>query len=216
MKKIWSTLAIVCLLWGPTASAQTKAELETQLAQLMKMLPGDYDNAAQLQGQGADKPFYPVRTILKAVTMPEIGEHILYLEEYRDNDPAKFTRIRLYKFTLDEGAIRLHLVNPLKPEALVGAYANLAKIQALRLSDMRKDRDLCDVFIRKVGEEFQGAMKERSCDRPDKTLVDYTLIIGPGKHWVRNRARSPDTNQVAWEFVPGAGEGFIEQFKTRD
>ena len=98
----------------------------------------------------------------------------------------------------------------------MGAHKDIAKVEALKLTDMRVDRDLCDVFIRRAGEEFRGAMKERSCDRPDKTWVDYALIIAPGKHWVRNRARSPETNQIAWEFVPGTGEGFIEQFKTRE
>jgi hypothetical protein len=213
MNMLARALLVLGLLWAPAVVAQSTQELETHLAQLMQLLPGEYDNAAQMKRQGGDKPFYPVRTILKPVAMPEIGQYVLYLEEYRDNDPAKFTRIRLYKFTVDDGAIRLHLVNPLKPEALVGAHKDIARVEALKLADMRVDRDVCDVFIRKQGDEFRGAMKERSCDRPDKTWVDYTLIIAPGKHWVRNRARAPGTNAVAWEFVPGAGEGFIEQSK---
>ena len=207
--------AALCMLWASGANAQTKLDLDTQLAQLMQMLPGEYDNAVQIKRQGGEKPFFPVRTIIKPVRMPEVGEHVLYLEEYRDNDPAKLTRIRLYKFTMepDAKAIRLHLVNPLKPEALVGAHKDLARVQALKLADLRVDRDVCDVFIRKDGAEFRGAMKERSCNRPDQTVVDYTLIVGPAKHWVRNRARSMETGAVAWEFVPGAGENFIEQFK---
>lgn len=204
-------LALV-LVFMLAASAQA-ADLNAQVREIMAMLPGVYDNAAQVQ---VGKPFYPVRTIIKPVKAPVFGEHVLYLEEYRDNDPTKLTRIRLYTFTADttENAVRLHLVNPLKPEALQGAHADLAKVEALTTGDVRKDRNLCDVLIRKVGLEFRGAMKERTCDRPDKTWVDYTLVISPGKHWVRNRARSLETNAVAWEFVPGAGEGFIEQSKV--
>ncbi|MSO99042.1 MAG: hypothetical protein EXR11_12630 [Rhodospirillaceae bacterium] len=208
-------VAALCMLWASGAVAQTKPELDTQLAQLMQMLPGEYDNAVQIKRQNGEKPFFPVHTIIKPVAMPEVGEHVLYLEEYRDNDPAKLIRIRLYKFNVEENAkaIRLHLVNPLKPEALIGAHKDIAKIEALTLADMRVDRDVCDVFIRKNGAEFRGAMKENACNRPDQTVVDYTLIVGPNKHWVRNRARSMDTGAVAWEFVPGAGENFIEQFK---
>jgi hypothetical protein len=210
MKRLF---VILCFAWAIPAAAQTPVELKAQIGEIMAMFPGTYDNAAQMQRQGGDKPFYPIRTILKRVTMPEIGENVLYLEEYRDNDPSKQTRVRLYKFTVEESqkAIRLHLVNPLKPETLIGAHANLAKVEALTMADMRKDRDLCDVFLRKAGSEFRGTMKERSCDRPDKTWVDYTLVIAPGKHLVLNRARSLETNEVAWEFVPGAGEKFIEQ-----
>jgi CpeT/CpcT family (DUF1001) len=197
-----------------TAPAQAE-DLNAQVREIMAMLPGEYDNAAQMQRQGGGQPFYPVRTIIKPVKAPIFGENVLYLEEYRDNDPTKLTRIRLYTFSADAGenAVRLHLVNPLKPEALQGAHADLAKVEALTAADVRKDRNLCDVLIRKQGIEFRGAMKERTCDRPDKTWVDYTLIISQGKHWVRNRARSLETNAVAWEFVPGAGEGFIEQSK---
>jgi hypothetical protein len=206
-------LASVLALAG---SAQA-ADLNAEVREIMAMLPGVYDNAEQMQRQGGDKPFYPVRTIIKPVTSRVFGDNVLYLEEYRDNDPTKLTRIRLYTFTADEAenAVRLHLVNPLKPEALQGAHADLGKVEALTAEDVRKDRDLCDVFIRKVGEEFRGTMKPRTCDRPDRTWVDYTLIASPGRHWVRNRARSPDTNAVAWEFVPGAGEGFIEQAKVQ-
>jgi len=204
-------LAFVFALVAPAQAA----DLNAQVREIMAMLPGVYDNAAQIQKQGGDKPFYPVRTIIKPVKAPVFGENVLYLEEYRDNDPTKLTRVRLYTFTADTGenAVRLHLVNPLRPEALQGAHADLAKVEALTTDDVRKDRDLCDVLIRKAGAEFRGTMKERTCDRPDKTWVDYTLVISPGKHWVRNRARSPQTDAVAWEFVPGAGEGFIEQSK---
>jgi hypothetical protein len=205
----------ILLLVLALAAPVHAADLNAQVREIMAMLPGVYDNAAQMQSQGRDKPFYPIRTIIKPVKAPVFGDNVLYLEEYRDNDPKKLTRIRLYTFTADEAekAVRLHLVNPLNVEALQGAHANLAKIEALTQADVRKDRNLCDVFIRKVGSEFRGVMKERTCDRPDKTWVDYTLVIAPGKHWVLNRARSLETNAVAWEFVPGAGEKFIEQSK---
>lgn len=207
-----AVLFVVLLAFSGSVQAQ---DLNAHIREIMQMLPGVYDNAAQMQRQGSDKPFYPIRTIIKPVKAPVFGENVLYLEEYRDNDPKKLTRIRLYTFTPDaaENAVRLHLVNPLNVEALQGAHADLAKVEALTQADVRKDRNLCDVFIRKVGNEFRGNMKERSCDRPDKTWVDYALIIAPGKHWVLNRARNPDTNAVAWEFVPGAGERFIEQSK---
>jgi hypothetical protein len=202
---------VVLALAGPVQAQ----DLNAHIREIMQTLPGVYDNAAQMERQGGDKPFYPIRTIVKPVKAPAFGENVLYLEEYRDNDPKKLTRIRLYTFTPDGGedAVRLHLVNPLNVEALQGAHADLARVEKLTQADVRKDRNLCDVFIRKVGNEFHGRMKERSCDRPDKTWVDYTLIIAPGKHWVLNRARSLENNDVAWEFVPGAGEKFIEQSK---
>ncbi len=144
--KLAKGLVIASLLWSAGARAQTTADLQSQLTELLKIFPGTYDNAAQIKRQGADQPFYPVRTILKHVTMPEVGDNVLYLEEYRDNDPTKFTRIRLYKFTVDEAekAIRLHLVNPLKPEALIGAHADVKRVESLIDSDHRTSRGLCE------------------------------------------------------------------------
>jgi hypothetical protein len=217
-------LAVVLSVgWAASAAAHTAAELKAQLNLLSAWLPGDYDNNEQIVRQSGggvaetkSTPFFRVHTVIKRVNMPDIGEHVFYLEEYRDNDPTKITRIRLYQFTVDEKekAIRLHLLNPLKPEALIGAHKDLAKVEALKLSDMRVDRDLCDVFIKWEGAQFRGAMKPRTCNRPDKTLVDYTLIVGPKHHWVRNRARTAK-GDVAWEFAPGAGDDFIEQTKAR-
>jgi hypothetical protein len=206
-------LGLLAALWAGGGAAA--ADLHAQLAELLRWLPGTYDNAAQVARQGGGGPFYPVRTIVRPVTMPGIAAHVLYLEEYRDNDPAKLTRVRLYTFAIDAaaGAIRLHLVNPLRPEALIGAHADLARVEALTLADMRVDRPVCDVLIRKDGAVYRGTMTPRTCNRPDGTWVDYTLIVGPDRHWVRNRARSASDDAVAWEFVPGAGEGFIEQFK---
>jgi hypothetical protein len=214
---------IAALGFASVAHAHSKYDFEAQLKLLSEWLPGDYDNNEQIvrqSGGGLSEtkttPFFRVHTIIKRVTMPEIGDHVFYLEEYRDNDPTKITRIRLYKFTVDleAQAIRLHLINPLKPETLIGAHKDLAKVEALKLSDMRVDRDLCDVFIRWEGNQFRGAMKPNSCNRPDKTFVDYTLTIGPKHHWVRNRARDVKGN-VAWEFAPGAGDDFIEGTKAR-
>lgn len=215
---------LVTLGFSAPVLAHTKSDFDAQLKLLTEWLPGDYDNNEQIVRQSGGglaqpttKPFFRVHTIIRRVNMPEIGDHVFYLEEYRDNDPTKFTRIRLYKFTVDleAQAIRLHLVNPLKPESLVGAHKDLAKVEALKLSDMRVDRDLCDVLIRWEGNQFRGSMKPKSCDRPDKLWVDYTLTIGPKHHWVRNRARAPQTDAVAWEFAPGAGDDFIEGTKAR-
>lgn len=221
--RIFIALLLVLGFTG-AAQAHSKADFAAQMKLLTEWLPGDYDNHEQIVRQSGgglsqptDKPFFRVHTIIKRVNMPAIGENVFYLEEYRDNDPTKITRIRLYKFTvdLDVQAIRLHLLNPLKPETLIGAHNDIAKVEALTMADMRADRDLCDVYIRWEGNQFRGSMKPNSCNRPDKSIVDYTLTLGPKHHWVRNRALSAKTNDVVWEFAPGSGEDFIEQTKAR-
>ncbi|MBM3515978.1 MAG: hypothetical protein FJX59_20035, partial [Alphaproteobacteria bacterium] len=151
----------------------------------------------------------------RAVEAPAFGEHILYLEEIRDADPSKIARIRMMKFTVEGDAIRLHMINPLAPEKLQGAHADLARVRALMPADIRADRGLCDVFIRKAGDRFEGQMKAKSCDRKDDAgnavFVDYDLIAAQGTMKVRNRWLAAADGAIAWEQTPGA---WLEQVRV--
>lgn len=186
----------------------------TLIAALLAVWPGTYDNAAQV----AANPAMPrLTTYIRAVEAPAFGDDLLYLEEIRDGDPSKIARIRLMRFTDEGGSIRLHMINPLAPEKLLGAHADLARVQALTPADIRADRGLCDVYISKDSDEFVGKMKPKSCDRKDNSgkpvFVDYDLIADGTTMKVRNRWLSADDGSVAWEQTPG---GWLEQVKVAD
>jgi hypothetical protein len=184
------------------------------LAALLALLPGTYDNAAQV---AADANTPRLTTYIRAVDAPAFGPDLLYLEEIRNGDPNDIARIRLMKFTVEGEVIRLHMINPNAPEMLRGAHADLKRVRTLAESDMRADRGLCDVYIRRDGDRFVGWMSPRTCDRKDNAgnsvFVDYDLVIEQGAMKVRNRWLSAKDGAPAWEMTPG---GWLEQVRVGD
>jgi hypothetical protein len=209
------------LLSSGGAAAATKADLEAQLKLLMAWLPGDYDNNEQIvrqSGGGLSKPVHePVPRIhsrFRAVDAPQFGRHVVYLEEFRNNDPRQVTRIRLYTFAVDEarGAIRMKLLNPVDQKTLVGADGDMSRISKLSEADVKPDRDNCIVWLRWVGGQFEGTMTPRLCDRGNE-WVDYHLVIGPRYHWVKSKMRKLKGDALASEMTPG--DTWLEQTKAR-
>ena len=203
------------------ASAQTQADLKAQLQLLLQWLPGDYDNNEQIVRQSGgglsptvNGPERRIHSHFRAVTAPQFGEHVVYLEEYQNNDPRQVTRIRLYTFAIDaaKGAIRMKLLNPVDQKTLIGSQGYIASIARLTDAEVKPDRDNCIVWLRWVGGQFEGAMTPRACDR-DKTWVDYQLVIGPRYHWVRNKIRALKDDRIVAEPTPG--EQWLEQTKAR-
>ena len=205
-------IAFIAALLFLTAPA--RADTSADIAALMAMLPGTYDNPAQV---AADPKMPRLTTYIRAIKAPAFGDNILYLEEIKNGDPAEIARIRLFQFTKEDeqGAIRLHLINPIDAAKLKGAHADLARAAALTPADVRPDRGLCDVFIRRVGDRFEGAMKPKSCDRKDDqgraVFVAYDLVTDGKTMKVRNRWRAAADDAVVWEQTPG---GWLEQVRT--
>jgi hypothetical protein len=220
MRGLIAILSIWCMAAIP-AAAQTRADLDTQLKLLLSWLPGDYDNNEQIVRQSGgglsptvNGPVGRVHSLFRAVAAPQFGEHVVYLEEYRNNDPAQVVRIRLYTFAVDEaqGAIRMKLLNPRDQKTLVGADGDIGRIARMTLADVTPDRDVCIVWLRWVGGQFDGNMTPRACDR-GKEYVDYRVAIGPRYHWVKARMRSLKDDRIVSQALPG--ETWLEQTKAR-
>jgi hypothetical protein len=207
------------------AAAHTKADLDAQLKLLMQWWPGRYDNNEQIVRQSGGglsaqtaKPFYRLHTVFKRVNMPELGDNVLYVEEWQNNDPADIARIRLYSLSVDEaeGAILVKFSTPLDTKSLVGAHADLSKVEKLTKKDIRTFRDPCNVYLRWEGGQFRGGMKERSCNaNDDKEWFQYQIIVGPRYYWSRDRRFTYADNKVTYEMAPGSNYGWFEQTKTR-
>jgi hypothetical protein len=200
------SMCVAALLWAAApAAAHTKADLNAQLKLLMEWWPGDYDNNEQIVRQSGgglsaqtDKPFYRLHTVFKRVNAPQFGENVLYVEEWKNNNPNDIARIRLYSLSVDEaaGAILVKFISPLKPENLV--------------------RDPCNVHLNWEGGQFRGGMKERSCNANDDTeWFQYQIIVGPRYYWSRDRRFAYADNRITYEMAPGSNYGWFEQTKAR-
>jgi len=216
---------VLAMVLAMPAQAHTKADLEAQLKLLMQWWPGDYDNNEQIVrqsggglGAAADKPFYRLHTSFKRVNLPELGENVLFVEEWKNNDPKNIARIRLYSLSVDEkeGAILVKFHTPLDDKALIGASKELSKVEKLKKADVRTFSDPCSVHLRWVGGQFMGGMKEQSCTVNDgKEWFQYQIVVGPKYYWARDRCFGFADGKVTWEMAPGTNYEWFEQTKAR-
>ncbi len=217
---------LTMMLPATPAAAQARTDLDAQLKLLMQWWPGDYDNNEQIVRQSGGGlgtptrvPFFRLHSRFQNVRMPSLGNNVLYLEEYRDNDPSQIMRVRLYSLTIDETAraIRIKLHSPSDPATARTGYGRdpQAALEKLRPQDIRSFRDSCDLLLRFVGGQFEGGMTERGCDFEGQEWFQYQVVVGPRYHWVRDRRLSLKDQRVTWELAPGSDYRWFEQTKAR-
>ena len=189
--------AVLGFAFALPVQAQTfsQGELENHLALMMEWWPGEYDNHEQIvrqSGGGFSVPVYePVFRIHShyiRLDLPELGENVLYVEEYRNNDPSNISRIRVYALSVDEEEqavrVKLHAFRE-GHDHMIGARLDPDRLAAIEADELRPFSDSCDVFLRFEGGQFSGGMKRESCG--EEAWFEYQVVLGQKHHWTRDR-----------------------------
>lgn len=171
------------------------------LADIDRMLPGTYTNAAQLASADGSAEAFALTTIIKPMSNAALGETLYYLEEYKDNDPSSVTRIRIYSFMVEDSRVRLLLLNPTDVEALHGAHADLSRAEQLTPEDIKLDRDGCMLDITRYNDTLVARMESGACDVLE-TWVDYELIIDKAGTWTCYARRQKADDSLTWLQMP--------------
>jgi len=98
-----AALALAMLLL-PACTDQTKVH-ETELSELLVVLPGTYDNTAQVEADArnhASAPHDAVALTITHVFTPRLGHHVYYAQESAADDPRRVFSQKMYSFTVDE------------------------------------------------------------------------------------------------------------------
>ena len=143
---------------------------------------------------------------ISRVKLPAFGEHVLYVEEYRDNDPTSTFRQRLYELSADEeeGAIRIKLHFFKDGKKYIGAHDNPSLLNGLTRDDTAV-LEGCDVFLRRDVDALAGSMKKKTCafgEGEDRRYSDYQLRVSETGYWFRDRIQYYDTDETLEEFGP--------------
>jgi CpeT/CpcT family (DUF1001) len=185
---------LVLLVAMPVAARPSAAEIADWWT-------GTWDNAAQLAANAAlGLPPAPEITTtarripVERLAMPQLGEHVVLLQEYKAPDMAKANRSRVYVLRAEaDGRVRAvqHFFTsgptydrePVDPAAVV-------RMQP-------KDFTLvptCDLFFvwdAKHG-RYHGAMAPRACEYRHETdgmvYAEFDQFIWPGHFWYRDRS----------------------------
>ena len=96
------SLALLLILLACTD--QTKVH-ETELVELLAVLPGHYDNTAQVETDARNhlSPAHDaVALTITHVYTPRLGHHVYYAQESAADDPRRVFSEKMYSFTVDE------------------------------------------------------------------------------------------------------------------
>ena len=181
--------------------------LDKDFHTMMASFPGVYDNQEQVyfeQEQEVDEALRHERIhhVYEPVYLPGFGEHVFYVQQHLNDDPAQIYRQRIYAFRPDyeEGAIRLTIHIPNDVVSLVDAHLDPAKLSGL---SPEKTRVLpgCDVFWRRQANHFVGYMTPDACSymssESGKRIIfnDYLLLTEEAL-WISDCAQDEEGNRV--------------------
>jgi len=217
MKKIAISLSIIltaCSAQTTDVEAQEKKKesaevqiLKRDFKRMMEWFPGRYDNQEQVYFNDnlnvpEDERHGRIHHIFTPVDLPDFPGETFYIEQYQNDDPTDVYRQRIYSFEPDfeENATRLTIYIPKDAKPLLGAYADLSKLEGLTPSAFTTYPG-CEVYWTYQNYFYHGYMKEGACrvesKRSGKTLViTDDLQLSKSAIWIRDEGVDTDGNYV--------------------
>ena len=190
-----------------SAHADEAAVLDKDFHTMMAWFPGVYDNQEQVyfeQEQEVDEALRHERIhhVFEPVDLPAFGEHVFYVQQHLNDDPAQIYRQRIYTFRPDyeEGAIRLTIHIPNDVASLVDAHLDPTKLSGLSPEQTRVLPG-CDVFWRRQSNHFVGYMTPNACsyvssESGKRIIFNDDLLLTEEALWISDRAQDEEGNRV--------------------
>jgi hypothetical protein len=176
----WAIVLALCAALPGPAAARSEYDLKAQRELLLKWWPGQYDNHEQIVRQSGgglspltDTPFHRVHSRYERVAGSPLGEYVLSMVDYRDDDPSRLLRQRSYVIGIDKDAGALRLAQYAPKSA---GSTELAPLGAQ-----------CDLLLRFVGGQFEGSVESKACKASGRP-VEYGIVVGPRYTWFRETA----------------------------
>ncbi len=204
---------------GPSFAAVQARDLTSALRLLDAWWPGEYDNHEQVIRQSggglstpSSTPFRRLHSIVKPLAAPVLGDHVVAIEQYADNQPATILKREIATYAVDPAmnAIRVKRYRLTSSQKLddPSAIATLAPSKLVPLGGK------CDLLLRYIGGQFQGQLASDRCPA-ESGNAEYELVIGKDYQWERGQARQERSGKIVWEMAPGSGYGWYQQPRAR-
>jgi hypothetical protein len=172
---------------GALAAAPSAVESDQREA-LAQLWTGIYDISEELvAGAAVDSPLATVtervQINVRRVTLPSIGTHVLYVEEYPFDEPFELRRRVLLSIEpqrTNDGSLRIRQFT---------RKATAENPSAMTPADVESVAG-CDIFLKREGAQFRGGTRGRKCletDGVEQRWLDYRVVIGDGLFWYRKR-----------------------------
>jgi hypothetical protein len=186
---------LLCVLLAAPLAARPSAR------EIADWWTGSWDNAAQLAANAALglPPAPEITTTARRITverlaMPQLGAHVVLLQEYKAPDLAKANRSRVYVLR-EEADGRVRAVQHF---FTTGPTYDRAPVDPAMVVKMgAKDFTLvpgCDLFFvwDAKNARYHGAMAPRACEYRHETdgmvYAEFDQLLWPGHFWYRDRS----------------------------
>ena len=200
-------LFVVLWVFMTGVRADEAAVLDKDFRTMMQWFPGVYDNQEQVYFEAEQEVDEALRHerihhVFEPVDLPAFGEHVFYVQQHLDDDPAQIYRQRIYTFRpdYDEGAIRLTIHIPNDVASLVDAHLDPTKLSGLSPEQTRVLPG-CDVFWRRQSNQFVGYMTPDACsyvssESGKRIIFNDDLLLTEEDLWISDRAQDEEGNRV--------------------
>src|ERR1700758_5362114 len=174
-----AALALAMLLL-PACTDQTKVH-ETELSELLVVLPGHYDNTAQVEADAHShtSPLHDaVALTITHVFTPRLGHHVYYAQESAADDPRRVFSQKMYSFEVDEkrGIVET-LYEFTEPLRWRDGQQNKDLFTSLVTDDVQPEA--CQLLWKKKGEDFVATHDPKACpDAAGGTVVTQAEFSG--------------------------------------
>jgi len=192
-------------------SASTRSQLDVQA--LAHVWPGVRDSTEQVVLTPEGEPMlWPhttetrVRTIVSAVELPWLGEHVLYLEEFLHEEPGDLRRqllLQLEPMESEDDSVRVRLYTFTDPKKWRDLRRSPRLLSSLRAADVEAMPG-CELILNRENNQFRGGTVGRKCIDPEHDegqYVNYQVVVGDDLYWYRRRLMSIASDELREEVV---------------
>lgn len=181
---------------------------KSQLEEIMSMWPGVYNNddqIAEAQAQGKDvwriddsgeNGYLHLQSHYIKLKKPEIGPHVLYVEEYRDHEPTETYRQRIYTLSIDStNTIKVKMWPFKNKKKYVGAWKDISMLDDISQDSISAFPDICDLYVTKIDEEYHMVMNDDDCSFGDK-VFNYQVKLSKDMFSYRDKITQKSDGKI--------------------
>jgi len=193
-----------------TKPPQTKVlSVEQQVEEIMEIWPGVYNNDKQIaaakkrgedvwmfndEGEGG---WLHVQSHYIKMDLPEVGDNVLYVEEYRNQSPDSIYRQRIYTIAADDstGIVKVKMWTFKDKKKYVGAWKDPSSLNGLRKDEISVYPEICDLLVSRIDNKYQMKFNDKDCAFGDKCF-NYEVILSDNLFRYRDKITSVSSGET--------------------
>lgn len=186
---------LALLAAAPTAYSATESNPHARdLKLLTQWFSGQFDNEEQVWFERDPRSATPeserherIHVTHQRLDLPAFGDQVFYVEEYKGNNPDELIRQRFVVFSAEAGSESIRMQQGFFKDAAsfrggVDKPELFAGLQPAQVFFMNE----CDVFWKRVGGQFHGAMNPKACvfgEGEKRRYSVHNLILSSDQYW---------------------------------